>query len=256
MIEALRRTGVRFAVLGAVAYLAFLVANVPAAWLGYALERASAGAVALGDPRGTVWKGQGSLAVRSGNAYRSLAEIEWRCNPLWLFAGRLNFSLSGSAPGASLRAGLSLGLRSLRLQNVEASAPAGLLEAVRPAAAFLKPEGRLRVLADSFEIGPASVRGAATLEWADAGAMGVARLGDYRMQITGSGETAAVRLATLRGDLRVKGEGEWRAAQPRIVQMRGEAQASPARKDLDPLLVLLAGEGGGPSRPFTWSMGI
>jgi general secretion pathway protein N len=256
MIEALRRTGVRFAVLGAVAYLVFLVANVPAAWLGYALERASAGAVALGDPRGTVWKGQGALAVRSGNAYRSLAEIEWRCNPLGLFAGRLNFSLSGSAPGASLRASLSLGLRSLRLQNVEASVPAALIAPAFPVAAFAKPEGRLSVLADSLEIGPASVRGAATLEWAEAGAMGVARLGDYRLQITGSGESAAVRLSTLRGDLRVNGSGEWRAAQPRSVQMRGEAVASPARKDLEPLLVLLAGEGAGPSRPFAWSMAL
>ena len=254
MIEALRRTGVRFAVLGAVAYLVFLVVNVPAAWLGYALERASAGAVALGDPGGTVWKGRGSLAVRSGNAYRSLAQIEWRCNPLGLFAGRLSFSLSGSAPGASLRAGLSLGLRSLRLQNVEASATAALLEAAVPAAAFLKPEGRLRVLADSLEIGPASVLGAATAEWNEAGLSGISRVGDYRLQITGSGDSAAIRLATLRGDLRVNGNGEWRAAQPRIVQLRGVAETSPGRTDLEPLLVLLAGPGSGASRPFGWSM--
>lgn len=256
MIEALRRTGVRFAILGAIAYLVFLAANVPAAWLGYALERASGGAVALGDPRGTVWKGQGALAVRSGNAYRSLAEIEWRCNPLGLLAGRLNLSLSGSAPGASLRAGLSLGLRSLRLQNVEASAPAALLEAAVPAAALVKPEGRLRILAESFEIGPASVLGAATVEWSEAGLSGVARVGDYRLQITGSGERAAIRLATLRGELRVNGDGEWRAAQPRVVQLRGVAEISPARQDLEPLLVLLAGGGPGPSRPFAWTMAI
>ena len=38
---ALRRPGVRLALLGAGAYLVFLVANLPAAWLGSALERSS-----------------------------------------------------------------------------------------------------------------------------------------------------------------------------------------------------------------------
>ena len=256
MIEALRRTGVRFALLGAGAYLVFLIASLPAAWLGVALERSSAGALAIGDPRGTVWKGQGALAVRSGGSFRSIADIEWRCNPLSVFAGRLGIALSGAAPGASLRANVSLGLRSVRLQNVEASAPAALLGPAVPAAALAKPEGRLRVLADSLEIGPASVQGAATVEWAEAGAMGVARLGDYRLQITGSGEQAAIKLATLRGDLRVSGDGEWRASQPKVVQMRGVAEISPDRKDLEPLLQLLAGEGSGPSRPFGWMMTI
>jgi general secretion pathway protein N len=256
MIEALRRTGVRFAILGAGAYLVFLIANLPAAWLGVALERSSAGALALGDARGTVWKGQGALAVRAGSGFRSIADIEWRCNPLSVFAGRLGIALSSVAPGASLRANVSFGLRSVRLQNVEASAPAALLGPAVPAAAFAKPEGRLRVRADSLEIAPDSVRGAATVEWAEAGALGVTRLGDYRLQITGSGERAAIKLATLRGDLRVNGDGEWRASQPKVVQMRGVAETSLDRKDLEPLLQLLVGEGSGPSRPFGWMLTI
>jgi len=256
MIGALRRTGVRFAIIGVAAYLVFLAANVPAAWLGYALERSSGGALALGDARGTVWKGQGVLAVRSRDAYRGIADIEWRCNPLSVFTGRLGIALSGTASGANLRATLSLGLGSVRMQNVDASAPAALIAPASPRAEFAKPEGRLRVLADSFEIGPASVRGAAALEWAEAGAMGVARLGDYRLQITGSGESAALRLSTLRGDLIVNGNGEWRAAQPRVVQMRGVAEISPGRTELEALLVLLAGEGAGPSRQFAWTMSL
>lgn len=252
MIEALRRTGVRFAILGAAAYLVFLVVNLPAAWFGYALERSSGGAVALGDPRGTVWKGQGTLAVRSRDGYRSIADVEWRCNPLTIFTGRLRMALSG----ASLRANLSLGLRSVRLQNVDASAPVALIEPAIPAAAFVKPEGRVRVVADSLEIGPASVSGTATVEWADAGLSGISRIGDYRLQITGSGDRAAVRLSTLRGDLRVNGNGEWRAAQPRVVQMRGVAEITPGRTDLEPLLQLMTGQGAGTSRPFDWTMAI
>jgi hypothetical protein len=256
MIEALRRTGVRFAVAGVVAYLVFLAVNLPAAWLGYAIERASAGAIALGDPRGTVWKGQGVLAVRSGETYRGVADVDWRCNPLSLFAGRLRLTLTGTAPGAALRANVDLGLRSVRLEGLEVSAPAALLESAVPAVALAKPQGRVLLRADSFEFGSAGVLGAATIEWADAGLSGVARIGDYRLSITGTGERAGIKLATLRGDLRMNGEGEWKAAQPRVVQIRGVVDSSPERKDLDPLLTLLAGEGSGSSRQFGWMVTI
>jgi len=253
---AFRRPGVRLAVLGMVAYLVFLLANVPAAWLGFALERSSRGALALGDPAGTLWKGSGLLALRSGGAFRGIADLEWRCNPLSVLTGRLSLALSGVAPETRLRASVSLGAGSLRLQNVEASAPAALLEPALPAAAFAKPDGRVRVLADSFEVGGAGVAGAATVEWLEAGMSGLRRLGDYRLQVTGNGERAAVKLATLRGDLRFTGEGEWRAAQPRIVQLRGTAEAAAERKDLEPLLQALGIRGSGIPQPFAWTVPI
>lgn len=256
MIGALRRPGVRLAVLGVAAYLVFLLVNVPAAWLGFALERASRGALALGDPAGTLWKGRGLLALRSGGAFRGIADLEWSCNPLSLLTGRLGVALSGAAPETRLRASVSLGAGSLRLQNVEASAPAALLEPALPAAAFAKPDGRLRVLADSVEVGGAGVVGAATVEWLEAGVLQVQRLGDYRLQITGSGARAELKLATLRGDLRFTGAGEWRAAQPRIVQLRGTVEASAERKDLEPLLQVLGIRGSGIPQPFAWTVPI
>ena len=256
MIGALRRPGVRLAVLGVAAYLVFLLVNVPAAWLGFALERASRGALALGDPAGTLWKGRGLLALRSGGAFRGIADLEWSCNPLSLLTGRLGVALSGAAPETRLRASVSLGAGSLRLQNVEASAPAALLEPALPAAAFAKPDGRLRVLADSVEVGGAGVAGAATVEWLEAGVLQVQRLGDYRLQITGSGARAELKLATLRGDLRFTGAGEWRAAQPRIVQLRGTVEASAERKDLEPLLQVLGIRGSGIPQPFAWTVPI
>jgi len=258
MIEGLRRTIVRFAVLGVAAYLVFLVATLPAAWLGYALESASAGAVALGEPGGTVWKGKGALAVRLRGSYRGIADIEWRCNPLSLFSGRLAVALTGDGPGVSLKGMLSLGFRSVRLEKIDANVPVGLMEPALPAGAAImdlyKPEGRVRLVSDSLEIAPASVRGSMTMEWLEAGMSGIARIGDYRLQVNGSGERADLRLQTLRGDLRVNGSGEWKAAQPREVQMSGEAQISPGRKDLEPLLDLVAGRGAGDSRRFGWAM--
>jgi general secretion pathway protein N len=256
MIGFFRRGGVRLAILGVGAYLVFLLANLPAAWLGFALERSSRGAIALGEPLGTVWKGSGLLALRSGGGFRGIADVAWSCNPLSVLTGRLSVALSGAAPDARLRANVSLGAGSVRFQNVEANAPAAVLEPAVPAVAFAKPDGRLRVLADSVEIGEGRVVGAVTVEWLEAGVLQTQRLGDYRLQITGSGERAAVKLATLRGDLRLSGEGEWRAAQPRIVQLRGVAQAAADRKDLEPLLQLMGIAGSGPSRPFVWTVPI
>jgi hypothetical protein len=256
MIAALRGGGARLAALGAVAYLVFLLVNLPAAFLGIALERASRGALALGDPLGTVWKGSGVLGLRSGTAFRGIADLEWRCNPLALFTGRLNVALSGAAPESRLRASVSLGAGSVRLQGVEADTPAALLGPAVPAVAFAKPEGRLRVVADSIEIGGPGIVGAATIEWLDAGVLQVQRLGDYRLQITGSGARAELKLATLHGDLRLTGAGEWRAAQPRTVQLRGVADVAPERNDLEPLLQTLGIRGAGGSRPFAWTMPI
>jgi len=253
---ALRRPGVRLAVLGIAAYLGFLLANAPAAWLGFALERSSRGALALGDPAGTLWKGSGVLALRSGGAFRGVADLQWSCNPLSVLTGRLSVALSGVAPETRLRASVSLGAGSVRLQNVEVNAPASLVEPAIPAAAFAKPDGRLRVLADSLEIGRAGVSGAATVEWLEAGMTGLQRLGDYRLQITGNGERAEMKLATLRGDLRLTGTGEWRAAQPRVVQLRGTAEASAERKDLEPLLQMLGIRGSGIPQPFAWTVPI
>ena len=256
MIAALRRTGVRFALLGVVGYVVFLAATLPASWIDYALEHASGGALALGDSRGTIWNGRGTLAAKSGDGFRGIVDIQWRSNPLSVFIGKLSIAVTGTAPGAELKANVGVGLRSLRVQKLEASLPVALLERAIPAAALAKPQGRVRVTADSLEIGPGNVRGAATAEWSEAGMSGISRVGDYRLQITGNGDSAAIKLATLRGDLRVRGDGQWTAKEPRVVRMRGVAETSPGRKDLEPLLTLLVGGGSGAMRQFGWMVDI
>src|SRR5947208_7473736 len=114
--------------------------------------------------------------------------------------------------------------------------------------------GRLVVLASYLEFGAAGLAGAVTVEWLEAGMSGLQRLGDYRLQITGNGERAEMKLATLRGDLRLNGTGEWRAAQPRVVHLLGTAEASAERKDLEPLLQMLVIRGPGIPQLFSWTV--
>ncbi len=254
----LRRPGMRLALLGVAAYVVFLAANLPAALVGSALERASRGSVALGESQGTAWNGSGVLAVRSGGAWRRVADIEWSCNPLALFVGRVDLKISGSGNDTRLRALASFGAAGASFRDVEMSAPAAAAEPVIAAAAFARPAGRLRLLADSVDIGAASLRGTVTVEWTDAGLGGMQaqRLGDYRLQITGSGDRADLSLATLRGDLRLNAQGEWRASQPRLVQLRGVADVAVERKDLELLMQALGARGAGGTVPFTWSVPI
>jgi len=256
MIGLLRRPGAKLVLLGVAAYLAFLVVNLPAAWLEVALERSSGGKLTLGETAGTVWKGQGALALRSSGSYRRLAELDWKLRPLALFAGRLSFALSGSAPDALIRANLNFGLGGVTLNELDVNAPARAFEQAIPALVLAKPEGRVRLQANHIEAGKDSLRGAVTLDWTDVGLPGLntPRLGDYRLQITGKGDSANVSLVTLRGDLRLNAQGDWRAAQPNTVQLRGTAQFPPERKDIEALLPLLGIRGSGSSRPFLWNV--
>ncbi len=254
----LQRPGVLLALAGVAAYVVCLLASLPAAWLGLALERASGGKAALGDPQGTVWTGRAALALHAGGGWKRVADIEWRCNPFALLLGRANFSLSGTAEGAQLRAEASLGASGGSFRDVDLDLPAAAIEPVVAAAALARPEGRLRLVADSIQVGAGSLRGAASLEWTGAGLGGMraSRLGDYRLQVTGSGDRAELSLATLRGELRFTGQGEWRAAQPRLVQMRGTAEAPAERKDLEFLMRALGLPAAGGTAPFTWSLPI
>jgi len=251
-----RRPGVRYGILGIGAYLVFLVVNLPASWAGLVLERASGGALFLGETQGSAWKGKGMLGLRSAGTYRRLADIQWSCNPLGALGGRLTVALSGAGRDAQLRAGIILSMTGASFQNIDATAPAAIVEQVFAAAALAKPEGRLRLQSDSLEIGDGRVRGAATVEWLDAGLSGfqATRLGDYQLQFTASGERADLRLATPRGDLRLNGQGEWRAAQPRLLQLRGTAQAAAERKDLEQLMRALGLGSAGIPQPFAWSV--
>jgi len=151
MIGLLRRPGAKLVLLGVAVYLAFLVVNLPAVWLDVALARSSGGKLTLGETDGTVWKGQGALALRSSGGYRRLADLDWKLRPLSLFAGRLSFALSGSAPDALIRANLNFGLGGVTLNELDVNALAGAFAQAIPVLVLAKPEGRVRLQAPRLD---------------------------------------------------------------------------------------------------------
>jgi general secretion pathway protein N len=73
------------------------------------------------------------------------------------------------------------------------------------------------------------VSGSATLELQDlSSALSTLQpMGSYQVQLKG-GEQTTLSLSTLRGDLLLSGQGQWR---PQGLQFRGEARAAPGRED-------------------------
>ena len=188
------RVRIGLVALGLAAYVFSLVAFAPAGLLAPLLERASGGEATLGEARGTLWSGDATFAIRRGGIYRSVAQLEWRCNPLWVVAGRLRAAIALRAPDTELHATLQLRPGGLRIEDLQASAPAAFIESVLPIAGIAGPEGRLRLHADAIDLTRMSIAGTATLDWENAGLRQWqwSQLGDYRLEATGQGARAAI----------------------------------------------------------------
>ena len=236
------------AALALAAYLGFLAATLPAPWLGVALEQASGKRLALGAPAGTLWHGSGTLLLNASAGYRRVAEIEWHAQPSALLSGRLGLAISGNAPGARLRARLVVSPAGATLENVEALFPAKMVNGVLP----VELGGELSVQSTSLAWRAERLQGSATVEWRHASLPGLQamQLGDYRLAFTTNAAGAAVQLATLRGDLKLSAAGEWRTARPQRMELRGRAENTARRSDLDPLMALLGQGKAAPAQAF------
>jgi len=118
----------RAAALGAAAFIVFLIVNTPADWLVRQLT-GRVPQLQLSGITGSLWSGNASQARYDAV---SLSDVQWHWHPLALFAGRLEYGLSGSWDEypVSFAAGKAL-FGAPYLRDVELAAPlakvAGLL---------------------------------------------------------------------------------------------------------------------------------
>ena len=226
----------RFAVLGVLAYLVFLAATVPAAFVAAQVERETRGALHFEEARGTLWSGQ---------ARASGLPIQWRLRPASLAAGRVGFDIHVNEAGLKAAGEVGRSLRAWHVQGLKAEGSAAAAAALLPVLAPWRPEGSVVLDAPSLAWTDSAIEGAASLEWRAAaiGISDVRPLGTYRAQLRGEGGEARIALATLDGALRLAGRG---TLTPRgQLAFRGEARAEgPQAGALQPLLDLI-----GPRRP-------
>lgn len=246
------RRGAGYLILGLVLYLVFLLATAPAVWLAEATTRLSDGALTLASPRGTFWRGAGELyAGGPATGVRHLGTLQWQANPLWLFVGRAQLAMRLDGDSARGQASVRVGLqRNINVRELNATLPAQLTPLVYPPAAFFAPTGTIEIQAPSVDLSREGLVAVAEAQWRRAGGRftGPEGLGDYRVEITSRGDLATFRLTTLRGNLELAGEGQWRVTGDGELRFNGSATPKGNASQLEPLLRALGRDLGGGRR--------
>lgn len=233
-----------FAVLGAVAYVAFVVAGIPASFVLAQAQRALPGKIEVRAAHGSAWRGSAQLTIATPGGPVALDRLEWRWLPSRLVAGRFAFAVGAASQGieANFEAARTVG--SWETRDLAAHGPAAALTALLPWLAPWRPEGAMRIASPHLATDGSEVRGEARVEWSGASVAlsEVKPLGSYRADIVAEGHAGRLTVTTLEGPLQVAGKGTLNP--PARLAFSGEARATGAQeKALEPLLNLL-----GPAR--------
>jgi general secretion pathway protein N len=220
---------------------ATVVVRAPAAWLGDWMQ--ASGKLRLIDAQGTLWEGSAMLAISDGRKAMLLpGRVSWQVRPWTILAGRLQASLSHRALQAPLA--LTIGRDGVSLTAGRAELPAAVLVAVGAPFSTVRPGGTIGFRWSELELRRTLFAGSIQVDWRDARSAlsTVAPLGSYQLTITGAGDSARVQLDTLRGPLRLQGNGSLKAGH---LSFRGTASADPEmRQALNGLLGLLGQRSG------------
>lgn len=220
--------GLLLGVLGVVAV------NAPARWLAAGLARLTGEHVLLAEPEGSVWSGSARLLLAGGTGSRDRVvlpgRVQWQLAPAW---GGLRARLRADCCTPQGAIALALAPRwggvQVRVRDGESVWPAALLTGLGTPFNTIQPRGEL-VLA-THDLDARWVAGRLQLAGrAELTARHVASrlspldpMGSYLLRIRG-GDSIALELSTLEGDLRLAGSGQWVGTRLRF---RGEASAAP-----------------------------
>jgi hypothetical protein len=119
----------------------FLVWQAPATWLDQALRRYSAGSLGLGDPRGRLWEGSGTLqALLPRGTAVTLAPLRWTLG--FVLPAGVRLTLVSTRDGSPLW-DVSADARGFILHGARLELPAALLGRATPTLADADARGEL-----------------------------------------------------------------------------------------------------------------
>jgi general secretion pathway protein N len=242
-----------YVIFGLVFYLLFLIIEMPASWLAWGLNRYTQGTVRLDPIAGSLWGGKGRLVIYyPPTTPHEFGQTEWRINPLWLIAGRVQLSVQSSHQDRRIKATLGATRNSLILKDTETEFSAPFIARIYLPLSLINPQGKVRINAENLALSPDRMEGAATLEWLNAGSSlsSVQPLGDYRLDIVGAEKNANLKLTTLRGDLEFAGQGQWQL-DTGLAQINGSAIPRARAGELESLLNMIGPDQGGGRRALT-----
>lgn len=229
----------------ALVLLVLLLAQAPASWLDQALLRASHGFVGLANAKGSIWRGNGVIqAILPSGRVETLEAVRWTLDPWALFALRLHLSMLSERGGQPV-VDATLTPTSLTLSEFRLNAPAALLGALSPTIRAADVTGLITVQASGVRLDQQASSGDGSLLWLGAGSSltPVYPLGNYRVDLKGSGRGLDFTLSTLGGSLTLTGGGQWQPGQP--LSFKATAIPSPDQaRQLVPLLRIIGKETG------------
>jgi len=234
--------------LGAV--MLVLVARAPAMWLDLAVAAWTHGQVRLADVAGTVWSGQGRivLADDAGARRRSAGPVvtgmvipgvfRWQVSPGWLCVGRIRAQWAHDSMVAPVH--VTGNWQHVQITGGRLALPALALDRLGSPWNTIRPFGSLQVFWDALNVRKGAWDGRVRLVLTDlASALTPVRpLGAYQIELTADGAQGVVRMDTLKGPLRLEGDGTWSAQRGLQGMVSAQADAVEHAR-LMPLLRLL-----------------
>ena len=246
----MKKRGLLYAVFGLIFYLIFLAVEMPASWFAWGLNRFTNGAIRLDPIAGSLWHGNGRLVIYYPQTVpHNLGNAEWSVNPLWLFTGRMQMSWRTETTDAKIHTTLRLGKNQTHLLDTEATFPAQTISAFYSPTSLISPTGQILLRADGLTVSDKGFEGGAEILWKNAGSAlsAVQPLGDYRLEVSGAGQSVSLKLSTTQGVLDLTGQGQWQVRTNQI-QFNGSASPRERATELDPLLKMLGEDQGNGAR--------
>jgi len=238
----------RYVTFGLLLYGLFLLFQAPASLLARLLPAASSEHLRLDGAQGTLWHGMaGHVQFKiAPDRNIDLGRLTWDVRWGALLRGEIAYALDIASGPARATGVVGLGFGAWRLERVEADFPAELMTPLAPLLQMVRPSGTVRIHSDSFTLASNRAAGEAQLTWLGAGSV-LSRenpLGDYRLQVHGTGAGTQLQCDTLSGALQIKGRGTWDRTG---FQFQGSAQAQPAKREalVDLLRLIGQDEGNG-----------
>lgn len=202
--------------------LAFILLQLPASLLAYAVRQGSQERLLLSSAQGTLWQGSAGQLWQGENAWQTAMNWQWQKPSL--LRGRLEWQWNSQWQEHAGQGRLGWGMGGAKLEQLDLTVPAAPVLAMLPQLAQYQFSGLLQLRSQQIQLATPP-QGALTIDWLAASsslAPGISNLGNYRLELTPTNTRSESRwqwrLSTLSGVLQINGHGD--------IGLEGHGQAS------------------------------
>ena len=234
----MKKPGKSIVILFVIIFAGALIALAPASLLSAVISSASKGQFTLANTEGRIWHGSAMPALRQHNGNLMVLErMHWDISILPMFTGKLAVELRWDHVDQAVPMRLTATLAQVELKDAVVPLYAGLFGEVVPLMKPVQLNGPLLIRSPQFVFTRQGMQGSASAIWSNASSVlsAVRPLGQYHIDMTGSGSRLDLVLRTDNGLLVLDGRGSFTPAEG--FRFQGTARAAPESKGrLDELL--------------------